>query len=393
MGGYYATDRDFFHEKATETADGFVYETDKIFDAFAGTVGNLYDPQRLYQLDAKYDYGPIAVMYLGELSLRHKGSSAVTRDENGQVTRIDSGALRAGVSKLIEAAHNGVSLDQLIFEYSDGFFADTDDFSRRYIVGDENGRDTESLQFTADLLNYLEKLSGEQGKPVSGSMLVDFDDSLSNYVNADGEAESDCYTFTDSSDYVPSDVSAETAAAQGEKSEFDLEAYRAEMEREWANESGTAGGEGSLPDEPAAEETEENSADAAEESHTEEPVTEEAAEDQDPGDAAEADDVEELPAEEPAAEEADENPAEGAAEADDVEELPAEEPAAEDADENPAEDASEAAPSVVSAPALEDGPDLTDTGEEADRDRDGADEAPFAGQDAIAARLFLTRIA
>ncbi len=227
MGGYYDSYTEYYHASARETPDGYVYDPDRVQETFADWYGSLDSAGAGSR--SEYIYGSLAVIYLGEMALRHEGDTAVVRDEGGAVTSIDSEALRSGISKLLQDTHDGTTLDQVISEISGGVFMDTQDFGRRFIAGDENGPDAPSAQFTADLLNYLEQVSVEQGSPVNGSVLVDFTESIYDRLKDDDAPESELYGFVGLDGYVRSDVSAADAARQSGKSEFDLNAYRTEQ--------------------------------------------------------------------------------------------------------------------------------------------------------------------
>ena len=79
-----------------------------------------------------YIFGPLAVMYMGELYNRKTtGKTTVLTDADGSVS-VDTIAVRNGISAIMERMHNGETMDSVIADISDGKYRDTLDLCKFY---------------------------------------------------------------------------------------------------------------------------------------------------------------------------------------------------------------------------------------------------------------------
>ena len=97
--------------------------------------------------------------------------------------------------------HEGVTLDDIIYSISNGRFYDTEDFERAFITDDDD-----SAIFTASLLNYLLRITRENGRsfPAIGSVLYPFDVDYLTPIDCAKNAQSGIYQIIDSRDLVAS---------------------------------------------------------------------------------------------------------------------------------------------------------------------------------------------
>ena len=277
-----------------------------------------------------YIFGPLAVMYMGELYNRKTtGKTTVLTDADGSVS-VDTIAVRNGISAIMERMHNGETMDSVIADISDGKYRDTLDLCKKYFEMD--GPNMDSMGFAANVLNYVDALSKENGAPIPASILKPFNENILDLIDLTRPASTDIYVIQEGTGFVKSTVPNEIAFRTGTKS--DPAEVLGIREEQGSNEA--LNGSGSVPAEKteadSGSDTEDSCGDAPESTAADcdaasgEPVSEGAA----PGEPAAEDAVPDAPVTEIAA--ADEPAAE-----DVVPDAPAaevagtEEPAAEDA--------------------------------------------------------------
>ena len=194
--------------KAQNTGDDLpAYSADSIFDTYTKTIYfyPFYDLQSPGTDGSNYVSGYMAVLYLSELAAAGNEAlgSSVSTGEDGK-TVVDSEKLRLGLNDILKKLHNGETLDQVIAEVSGGAYADANDFEARFIKGTEEQGDEASLAFCANLLNYLEEVSGPDGKGITGSILFDFADQES--IDPTKKEESDLFNVIGCNVFVESDA-------------------------------------------------------------------------------------------------------------------------------------------------------------------------------------------
>ena len=188
--------------------------------------------------NSAYVSGYLATLYLSDRASIALGNAPAITVENGMITDVSTERLRAGLNAILEDLHDGMTLDQVIWEISPvdengaKLYENTDDFQAKFIKGTPTelddgkvqyeyaNRDEDSLVFVADYLSYLDAISNTEGRDVkaNGSILLDVDTTLESPLESTGEYESDYYYIVDSNSYVESTVSNSDALASGGKS-------------------------------------------------------------------------------------------------------------------------------------------------------------------------------
>ena len=164
-----------------------------------------------------YVFGPLAAMYMGELYNRKTtGTSTVLTDPDGSVS-VDTIAVRNGISAVMERMHNGETMDSVIADISDGKYSDTQDLCRKYF--DMDGPNMDSLDFAANVLNYVDALSKENGEPSRASILRPFDENILDSIDLTKTVSTDIYVIQDGTGFVKSTVPNEIAYRTGTKSD------------------------------------------------------------------------------------------------------------------------------------------------------------------------------
>ena len=147
-----------------------------------------------------YVSGYLACLYLAELAANSEGFSACSVTPDGFEV-VDSAVLRFGLNDILRMLHEGVTLDDIIYNISNGRFYDTADFEDAFIAYDDD-----SAIFTSILLNYFLRLSREPGRrnPTNGSLLYPFDVDYLTQIDCTKNAQSGLYQIINSSDVVDS---------------------------------------------------------------------------------------------------------------------------------------------------------------------------------------------
>ncbi|MBQ5523196.1 MAG: hypothetical protein IIT86_10345, partial [Oscillospiraceae bacterium] len=147
-----------------------------------------------------YFSGYLACLYLAELAANSEGFSACSVTPDG-FDVVDSAVLRFGLNDILKMLHEGVTLDDIIYNISNGRFYDTADFEDAFIAYDDD-----SAIFTSILLNYFLRLSREPGRrnPANGSLLYPFDVDYLTQIDCTKNAQSGLYQIINSSDVVDS---------------------------------------------------------------------------------------------------------------------------------------------------------------------------------------------
>ncbi len=164
-----------------------------------------------------YIFGALAVMYMGEMYNRKTiGTSTVLVDADGKTT-IDTMAVRDGISAILERMHNGETMDSVFADISDGKYGNTQDFCEKYF--DMDGPNTDTLSYAADVLNYMDALSREEGTTITASILKPFDENILDLMDVSKSASTDIYVVQDGAGFVKSTVSDEITFKTGGKSD------------------------------------------------------------------------------------------------------------------------------------------------------------------------------
>ena len=168
---------------------------------------------------SKYVSGYLACLYLGELAAEKEGTTAFSRDAEGN-TAISSKTIRLGFDRILNRLHKGETLDGIIKDISSGSYKDTDDFTKTFIKGRDDGHVDASALFCTDYLNYMLDLndSGKNKNLPNGSILKDFDQDYTTPLDRTKDATSEFYIITGDNEYIPSTVPNETALTNGGKS-------------------------------------------------------------------------------------------------------------------------------------------------------------------------------
>lgn len=207
----------------TEEDGHLVFTADTVRAQYTGEIGALDIVGGSAESDALYCYGPLAMMYLAEKQLQANGKTALVRDGNGNLIRIDNAALRDSLSEMLAQMHSEQTLEEVV----EGILGEgngTDAFAKQFIT-----EDGESLDFCVDVLNYLQAQSEERGYRVSGGILYEDEEMPRDVIDWENDTEkADFYQFSDSEEVVLSDVPAEIANASKPRDNFDLEEYRRE---------------------------------------------------------------------------------------------------------------------------------------------------------------------
>ena len=176
-----------------------------------------------------YILGYLATLYLAELAENSEARTAWVSGADG-VTVFDSDALRAGLNTILRLLHEGLTLDDVIYNFSDGRFLDAADFENRFLVGDED-----SAVFCSELLNYFRQLSLDPGREYlpNGSILFPFDTDYETAIDRTADAASDLYRIVDSGDYVTS--TADLSGVSDAGTSLTLRAVRNASESGWVS--------------------------------------------------------------------------------------------------------------------------------------------------------------
>lgn len=128
--------------------------------------------------------GYLATVYLAYLSHAQETGTDPSRYEN-----FKSEDLRSGLNTIMSRIHNGETLDAVIKDISGGNYNNTDDFTAKFVKGEnkdgtngsgDNKKDENSLSFCTSYLNYLGQVTAELKKTDSnatanGSILLPLD--------------------------------------------------------------------------------------------------------------------------------------------------------------------------------------------------------------------------
>ena len=158
---------------------------------------------------SRYVTGYLASLYLSEMAARTCLGESAQYLDNGTAA-FDSSKIRAGFSQILEKLHEGQTLDSIIQEISQGVYANTSEFTTRFVQGEDGSGDEGSLNFCVDFLNYMLAVTterGQEGNAANGSILFDFDRDFTSPLDWNLEGvESDLYQILDYNDYVFSSV-------------------------------------------------------------------------------------------------------------------------------------------------------------------------------------------
>ena len=185
-----------------------------------------YDGEKVDTVGSSYVTGYLATLYLCEMAAGKDPGIGSSMTETDSGVRFSSENLRSGMNSILLRMHRGESLDQIIADISDGRYADTTDFEKRYVKGalvdDVYQGDMPSIDFTVKYMNYLLEISRAEGREnkANGSILFPFDEDFGTPLglNPAGTISTDIFRLIEWSGFVKSTASNETTYQTGGKS-------------------------------------------------------------------------------------------------------------------------------------------------------------------------------
>ena len=168
---------------------------------------------------ARYISGYLAMLYLGSMAAEKDNLNITEQDASGN-TRYLSGNIRYGIDQILQDLHSGSTLDSVIKSISGGTYANTDDFTKRFIKGDGSTPDKGSIEFCTDFLNFMLDVqkSGKTQNLPNGSVIFEFDSDFTSPLDQSKAESSDLYQIVEDNTYHISTVDNETALVDGGKS-------------------------------------------------------------------------------------------------------------------------------------------------------------------------------
>ena len=181
-----------------------------------------------------YTMGYLASVYLATLAKAYETGTSATYES------FSSEDLKSGLNSIMKQLHEGATLDNVITTISNGRYKNTDDFTAKFVKGENgdgtNGQDKnteDSLDFCTAYLNYLGEVTTELKKTdpnatANGSILLPLDTAAKSPLQAtapEGAKENQKYftIYHDSSledsdqPYVKSNVDPQIALVSGGK--------------------------------------------------------------------------------------------------------------------------------------------------------------------------------
>lgn len=158
-----------------------------------------------------YVTGYLACLYLAELAVNSEGRSACFSRPDGFIV-LDSTVLRSGLNNIIRMLHEGLTLDDIIYNISGGRFYDTVAFEDAFIAYDDD-----SAMFCSDYLNYMLLLSREDGRrdPPGGSVLCPFETEYLSQYDYTKNTVSGLYQIVNTRDAVESTADLQNVTDAG----------------------------------------------------------------------------------------------------------------------------------------------------------------------------------
>ena len=206
--------------KAMRTNEGGAYSTSGLYEFSQRQKLTLDETDSYYMRNDEYNnyiFGALAVMYMGEMYNRKTtGASTVLVDSDGSVS-IDTLAVRNGISAIMERMHNGETMDSVFEDISDGKYSTAQDFCEKYF--DMDGPNEDTLSYAANVLNYVNALSGEERTLIDASILKPFDESILDLIDLSKADSTDIYVIQDGPGFVKSTVPDEIASKTGGRSD------------------------------------------------------------------------------------------------------------------------------------------------------------------------------
>ena len=210
----------FVEGTASIFGDGYD-QVDDIYDLFKNTDGdftaesvrNAYLDIKYYMLAANnmmsgYVSGYLAMFYLCDLAAKQNPEVGAAITETDGKFRMDNQKLLYGFNDILSRLHSGETLDGIIYNLTDGRFADTADFENRFICGEQVDDafvgDEETIGLCVNILNYFDGLSKAHGETANGSFLVPFENVGAFPFEIGSDAQADFYKANGSNDYVVS---------------------------------------------------------------------------------------------------------------------------------------------------------------------------------------------
>ena len=210
----------FVEGTASVIGDGYD-QVDDIYDTFKSTdgvftaesvlnayLGNQYNTLKSGSLMAGYVSGYLAMFYLCDLAAKQNPEIGAAITETNGDFQMDNQKLLYGFNDILSRLHNGETLDGVIYSLTDGRFADTADFEKRFICGEQVDDayigDEETLNLCVNILNYFDGLTKTHGETANGSFLVPFENVGAFPFEIDSDAHAEKYKANGSNDYVES---------------------------------------------------------------------------------------------------------------------------------------------------------------------------------------------
>ncbi len=173
-------------------------------------------------LASAYVSGYLAVMYLGYMANEFADTGTYLKNyyDNGTFY-YESKAIRLGIDYILDELHEGVCLDDVIKEVSEGKYTSTEDFQNTFLTVDSEGNYDDSYSFCTGILNYLNFATGvvSQNDPdarANGSILLPFDTSKTSVIEStlpSGMGTQEAFVINDEMTFVSSTVDNDEALA------------------------------------------------------------------------------------------------------------------------------------------------------------------------------------
>ena len=311
----------FIEGIATCVENAYTYHGD-VFDAMMDQELNTFTNDSLYEYYTTYDDedsghasidstnkyydsatneasayvgGYLAVMYLANIANDYydSGTDLINYYDNGTFY-YESKAIRLGLDYILEELHDGVSLDSIINEVSQGKYTSTQDFQDTFLTKDSEGNYDESYDFCRGLLNYLNFATGVVSKDnpdarANGSILLPFDTARTSVIEGslpEGIGTQEVFVINDEMTFVSSTVDNETALesagvkADGKSDENENEIIDEEFVQVAKPDNSTSDQVKEVSEEPQKNEEAESAEEAAQaESYVEDKENEETSDD------------------------------------------------------------------------------------------------------------------
>ena len=187
-----------------KNTDG-VFTAESVLNAY---LDNQYHTLKSGSLMAGYVSGYLAIFYLSDLAAKQNPEVGAAITETNGDFHMDNQKLLYGFNDILSRLHSGETLDGIIYNLTDGRFADTADFENRFIRGEQVDDafvgDEETIGLCVNILNYFDGLTKAHKETANGSFLVPFENVGAFPFEIDSDAQADFYKANGSNDYVVS---------------------------------------------------------------------------------------------------------------------------------------------------------------------------------------------